>query len=85
MIYWTDVAASHRLSTLKTAEEEEDIWVGAFDLHPVAFMYTSRPSERHERRRPWSADRAVVCAPHTRGLKKYQNSTSVPWDRTSNS
>jgi hypothetical protein len=48
MIYWTDVAASHRLSTLKTAEEEEDIWVGAFDLHPVAFMYTSRPSGRHE-------------------------------------
>lgn len=46
MIYWTDVAASHRLSTLKTADEEEDIWVRAFDLHPVAFMYTSIVAER---------------------------------------
>ena len=37
MIYWTDVAASRRRSTLRTAEEEEDIWVEAFDLLPTSF------------------------------------------------
>ena len=40
MIYWTDVAASHRQSTLRTAEEEEDI-CGCLYVY-----YSSRLSER---------------------------------------
>jgi hypothetical protein len=38
MIYWTDVAVSHPRSTLRTAEEEEDIWVEAFDSLPKSFI-----------------------------------------------
>ena len=90
MIYWTNVAASRRQSTLRTAEEEEeeDIWVEAFDLLPTSFTRLLLCKLVEDRARDMrvlcSADRAAVSVSHTRGLNKYKNSTSVPWDRTTN-
>jgi hypothetical protein len=48
-------------------------------------MHTSNVDRaRDMRRQLMVADRAAVSVPYTRGLNKYKNSTSVPWDRTNN-
>ena len=78
MIYWTGMVASHRRSSIRVVKvkEEEDIWV---ELGFTVCVLVDRARQDCE-------SKLMVGGPgrlsHTRGLKKYKNSTSVPWDRT---
>ena len=76
-IYWIDVAASHRRSKPRAAEQEEDICGYLYVYYVVDRARDMRVNGRR--------NRAALSVSDTRGLKKYKNYTSVPWDRTTNS